>query len=109
MSSHEGLSVERWHQMTLFEQLGNAGSEVGRAIRAKEQGSSRFDGAFIRALDLLDLTLSDPRWRGHRLREIARAREVTCDFLVGDNEYGTTGGSLEAWFLAYAMAARLAR
>ena len=95
--------------MTLFEQLGNAGSEVGRAIRAKEQGSDRFEGAFVRALDLLDLTLSDPRWHGHRLREIARAREVTCDFLVGDNDYGSTSDSLDSWFLAYAMAARWGR
>jgi hypothetical protein len=95
--------------MTLFEQLGNAGSEVGRAIRAKEQGSDRFEGAFVRALDLLDLTLSDPRWHGHRLREIARAREVTCDFLVGDNDYGSTSDSLDSWFLAYAMAARRGR
>ena len=30
------------------------------------------------ALELLDLTLADPRWRG-RLREISRARELLCD------------------------------
>jgi len=109
LNSHPGLTAERWHTRTLFEQLGNVGSEVGRAIRAKEQGSDRFEGAFIRALDLLDLTLSDARWHGHRGREIARAREVTCDFLAGDNEYGSTGASLDAWFRAYAMAARRGR
>jgi hypothetical protein len=28
---HKALTAERWHTMTLFEQLGNIGSEVGRA------------------------------------------------------------------------------
>jgi hypothetical protein len=109
LSSHPGLTAERWHSLTLFEQLGNVGSEVGRAIRAREQGSDRFEGAFVRALDLFDLTLGDTRWHGPRGREIARAREVTCDYLVGDNRYGSTGESLDAWFRAYALAARRGR
>ena len=52
------------------------------------------------------LTLADPRWKGHRLGEIARAREVTCDFLVGDNAFGSTPASLEAYFMHFALAAR---
>jgi hypothetical protein len=35
-----------------------------------------------------------------------RAREVVCDFLVGDNDYESTGESLNAYFFAFAMAAR---
>jgi hypothetical protein len=35
------------------------------------------------------VALADARWRG-RLKEIARAREIVCDFLVGDNEYVST-------------------
>jgi hypothetical protein len=52
--------------------------------------------------------LADPRWRG-RLREIARAREVVCDFLVGDNAYGSTAESLDRYFLPFATAARRGR
>ena len=65
----------------------------------------------MRALELLDLTLSDPRLRGSvtRLREIARAREVVVDFLAGSNEYGTTAASLQRYFDAYAIAARSQR
>ena len=64
-----------------------------------------------RALELFDLTLADNRWRGRfswrgRFREITRAREVVCDFLVGDNEYGSTAASLDRYFLPFAMAAR---
>ena len=89
-----------------MEQLTNIGSEVGRAARAKSQGNEqRLAGALDRALELFDLTLADARWRG-RLKEIARAREVVCDFLVGDNEYGSTAESIDRYFLPFAMAAR---
>lgn len=104
---HAGLSAGRWHTLTLNEQLGNVGSDVGRAIRAKARGDdTRLQGALERALELLDLTLADDRWRGPRRREISRAREVVCDFLVGDNDYASTGESLDAYFFAFAMAAR---
>jgi hypothetical protein len=107
---HRDLAAGRWREMTIAEQLGNAGTDVGRAIRAGAGGDPvRFAAALDRALDLLDLTLADDRWAGPRRREIARAREVVCDFLLGDNVYGSTAESTEAWFMAYAMAARLGR
>ncbi len=93
--------------MTLAEQLGNIGSDVGRAIRASAQHDDiRLQGALDRALELFDLTMADERWRGPRRRETSRAREVVCDFLVGDNEYRSTGESLDAYFFAFAVAAR---
>ena len=104
---HVNLAAGRWHTLTLAEQLGNIGSDVGRAIRAKAQRDDvRLQGALDRALELFDLTLTDERWRGPRRREITRAREVVCDFLVGDNDYASTGESLDAYFFAFAMAAR---
>jgi hypothetical protein len=110
MDGHASLAAGRWQTLTLAEQLGNVGSEVGRAIKARERhDEQRFEGALYRALELFDLTLDDPRWIGHRLREIARAREVTCDFLVGDNDYRSTAESLDAYFLQFALAARLNR
>lgn len=107
---HPDGTAARWMELDLVAQLGNAGSEVARACRARAQGNDqRMELALARALELLDLTLADPRWRGPRRREIARAREVVCDFLVGDNEYGSTAASLDAWFMAYANAARRGR
>ncbi len=106
MTMHAGLASGRWGTLTLAEQLGNAGADVGRAIRAKQDGEQRrCVAALDRALELLDLTLADPRWNGPRLREIARAREVVCDFLLGDNVYGATA-VLDGYFLAFAVAAR---
>jgi hypothetical protein len=110
MTLHRDLAAGRWAELGLHAQLGNVGAEVGRAIRARDAGNAaRAEGALARALELLDLTLADPQHSPARRREIARAREVTCDFLVGDNVYGSTGPSLEGWFMAYAMAARRGR
>ena len=103
---HPGLASGRWQALTLLEQLANIGSEVGRAARAKTSGNeARLAGALDRTLDLFDLTLADDRW-ANRSREIARARELVCDFLVGDNVYASTADSLEAYFRPFAAAVR---
>jgi hypothetical protein len=62
---------------------------------ARGRGNAQqFEGAVVRALELFDLTLSDPRWR-KRLKEIARAREVFCDAVHGGQTYNTTLEDLE--------------
>jgi hypothetical protein len=109
MTVHVGLAAGRWAELSLVEQLANVGSEVGRAARAKAGGvDDRFESALRRSLELFDLTLADERWRGRR-REIARARELVCDFLLGDNAYGSTEASLDAWFMPFAVAANRQR
>lgn len=104
---HASLAHGRWLEMSLMEQLGNVGTEVARAARAKEAGNqARAWNALVRALELFDLTIADERWRGPRRREICRARELVCDFVTGDNEYGSTTESLDRYFLPFAIAAR---
>jgi hypothetical protein len=106
---HVGLTAGRWHELSLLEQLANIGSEVGRASRAKSLGNeARLANALDRCLELFDLTLADDRWR-HRRREIARAREIVCDFLAGDNDARSTAESLDAYFLPFAVASRSSR
>jgi hypothetical protein len=79
---------------------------VSRALRARAKGNeSRMRAALERALELFDLTITDPRFVTER-GEVVCASEVVCDFLVGDNDYQTTPGSLEAYFLAFATNAR---
>jgi hypothetical protein len=104
-AAHPRLAAGQWFELTLAEQLGNIGSEVGRALRASGRGDlDRSRHALDRALELFDLTLADQRWATRR-KEIARTREVVCDFLVGDNEIGSSADSLDAYFLAFAVAA----
>jgi hypothetical protein len=108
---HRDLATGRWAQMTIAEQMGNVGSEISRALRWRDENPKIAAGAIARALDLLDLTLADPRHRRSvaRLREIARAREVVVDFLVGTNTYHSTAVSLQRYFDAFALAAARAR
>jgi len=103
---HKNLAAGRWHELNLVEQLGNIGSEISRAIRARAAGNrKRMDRALDRALELFDLTIADPKNR-RRLREICRAREVVCDHFLGDNEYNSDDESLDRYFTTYAIAAR---
>lgn len=103
---HKNLAVERWFNLSLMEQLGNIGSEVGRAIKWKKQGEKLHqEKALERALELFDLTIADARWI-KRLKEITRAREVVCDFFYGDNVYQTSPKSLEKYFYYFAFAAQ---
>jgi len=80
---HKNLAEGRWYEMSLMEQLGNIGSEVGRArIYQERRDGERLQKAADMALELFDLTLTDRRWKG-RLQEIGRARDVFCDVISG--------------------------
>lgn len=102
---HKELAAGRWYELSLAEQMGNIGSEVLRAANWQGRDEKLFWGAVNRALDLFDLTMTDPRWRG-RLREIARAREVFCDAVYGGKEYGTSFRNLQPYFDLFALGAR---
>lgn len=106
--AHRALAAGGWGRLSLAEQLANVGSEVGRLRRWTGRDDRLAAAAFARALELLDLTLADPRWRG-RLKEIARARELLCDAAAGGQRYGSTLEALDRYFLAFAVAARARR
>lgn len=104
---HQSLAAGRWFELSLAEQLGNIGSEVHRAARARGD-EKRFENAVARALELFHLTISDPRWK-KRLKELTRAREVFCDAVLGGTEYGTSLEDLDKYFYYFAFAARSTR
>ena len=108
---HKELADGRWWTFSIYEQLGNIGSEFERAARAFERGeTARFENAFERMLELFDLTIEDPKWRtNHRLRELCRLREEVCDVFHGNEVYGTPIEVLKKYFLYYAIAARADR
>ena|SRR5881397_495385 len=107
MTAHSDLAAGRWSTFSLAEQLANVGSEVDRAITAwSAQRSDRFDRALARALELFDLTARDDRWRGHRRREILRAREEFCRLFFGEGVPSGTVRSLQHYFLHFAVLAR---
>jgi hypothetical protein len=95
----------KWQEMSLPEQLGNAGSDFERALRWKEKGQIQlFTKAANRTLEQLDLTLTDKRWTSYRRQEIARLREETCRSLfTGENN---KPAGLQKYFLSMATLAR---
>jgi len=102
---HPSLAAGRWHTFTLMEQLANVGSEVERALRWRSKGNQELSGrALDRGLELLALTISDPKHRG-RLRELTRLREVLLDDFLGGNRYGSTEASWHRYFHPFALAA----
>ena len=105
---HASLAAGRWRTLTLVEQLANVGSEVARARRWHDQDPHLCSQAFARALELLDLTIGDPRWKGRR-KELARAREFVCDAMLGGDAYGSDLEGLDRYFYAFAIAARAKR
>lgn len=103
-AQHQDLAAGRWSAMTLAEQLGNIGSEYSRARNWKEKGNVEFfDKAFRRLLELLDLTITDNRWRGARRKELSRVRGGVCEELMNKK---LTGASFTKYFDAMAVAAR---
>ena len=107
MALHRQLAAGRWQTLDLVEQLANVGSEVDRTIRAFEAlQHERFERALARALELFDLTASDGRWRGLRLREILRAREEFVRIFYADASSPASVDGLRRYFLAFAFLAR---
>lgn len=102
------MTSERWQKLTIFEQMGNIGSEINRAFSWRERGNGEYaKQAMDSALELFDLTISDPRWiKTGRLKEICRAREVVCDFFFGENQYNESEERLMKYFDEFALAAR---
>ncbi len=94
-----------WDNYSLEEQLANIGAEVGRASKWQDRDQKLFEGAKFRALELFDLTMDDPRWKGH-LREIALVRELFCEAAEKGEFYETTLKDLERYFLPFTMIAR---
>ena len=101
---HPDLARGRWQRMSLAEQLGNVGSEYSRARKWKAKGNTKFfDKAFRRLLELMDLTITDDRWRGFKRRELARVRGGVCAELI---DIDAAGLGFTKYFDAMAVAAR---
>ena len=98
MSEHI-FNRQKWQSLTIFEQMDNIGSEVGRAFAARRRGdTTAMTGAWQRGLDLLDATAEQlARQKSPKLHEVLRARELFA---------GMEDESLEDYFMWFAVAAR---
>jgi hypothetical protein len=103
MSKHV-FDATKWAAMDVFNQMGNIGSEVGRALSAKRQGNTRrSQAAFERGLDLIDETAR--LWAAEKkpgLKELLYARELFAESMTTN----TIDQTLEKYFMEFAIAAR---
>jgi len=104
MSSHE-FDRTKWAKLDVFNQMGNIGSEVGRALTAKRQRRpERMQSAFYRGLDLMNATAE--AWAGQKrvgIPELLCARELFAESILTDKVDPT----LEDYFMQFAVAARM--
>ena len=100
------MDPSRFKQLSLAEQMGNIGSELARMQHWENLGDPhQREKAFFRALELIDLTLSDSRWQ-KRLKEIARLREVVCDCYCGQKIYHAVLKDIVEYCTNFAIYAR---
>ncbi|MDR3363494.1 MAG: hypothetical protein LBS91_00865 [Clostridiales Family XIII bacterium] len=105
-----GIEREKWAALSFEEQMGNIGSEVGRAIIAHRKGMrTREDRAIDRALDLFaaeaDVLVGTPF--AYRLKEALRARDEFLR-LFFDGTFEKDADRIERYFMWFAFIARTA-
>jgi len=101
------MDVEKWHKMSLAEQMGNIGSEAQRAFSMQKRGDEeQKEKSIDRFLELIDLTLGDKRWQ-KRCLEICRMREVLCDYFFAKNSFGSSFENLINYFNAFALTIKI--
>lgn len=105
---HQELNSEKWQKLSFFDQMANIDAEIGRTINWREKDKNKSISAFERGLELLDLTISDPKNR-KGLKELCRLREMIADYFYFKNEYSSTSRSWQNYFYPFSYAAALHR
>lgn len=105
---HQNLANGRWFELTLIEQLANVGSEVERTMSWRTKNKDFSEKAFIRALELLSLTISDKK-NSKRLKELTRLKETLIDYFAYNNEYGSSDSLWHKYFFPFNWAARVTK
>lgn len=91
--------------MSLAHQLWNTWSEFSRAINSKNN-NERMQMALERWLELMDMTIADPKLSWPWRKELCRLREVICDHFYWDDMYDITDEYINKYFLDFAIMAR---
>ena len=75
------MEINRWKNFTKRQQLLTIGSEFMRAEVWQKKDRKKFQSALERALKLIDLTLSDEKWKNN-LQMILVLREEVAKFFI---------------------------
>jgi hypothetical protein len=94
---HKNLANGRWQEMPFLEQMANIGSEVYRALKWKGKNNKYARSAFLRSLELFDLT-KESKLTFPQYKELTRMREIWVDYFEYDNKYNSTAESINRYF-----------
>jgi hypothetical protein len=98
---HKDLTEERWNSMSIIEQMANIGCDVDRAIGWRNKGNLDYSHkAFERALELLQLTIDDPKNR-KRWSELCPLKDHLIDYFMYDNKYASTDELFHNYFFNF--------
>ena len=97
------INRQRRSKLSLLEQLGNIGSEVGRTFKAARNDDQQVSQkAILQALDLFDATLAAPERSFAERKEILRVREQFLKTVTTESMQP----SLESYFIKFAIGAQ---
>ncbi|MEO0137277.1 MAG: hypothetical protein ABIL40_10245 [candidate division WOR-3 bacterium] len=99
------LAQGRWFQFAFIEQMAHIGGEVNRVVSWREKNRACSINAVERALELIDLTITDPKNK-RRLKEFLRLREVLVDYFYFDNQDRSSDKLWQNYFYQFFYAAR---
>lgn len=106
MEIHKQLDNSRWRTYSLAFQLGSVGAEVSRLLNWLKKGDrAQAEKALTRAMELLDATIADARWKNN-MGELLRLRELINSKIFAPEMYQVTDKQLEQYFLPFAILAR---
>jgi hypothetical protein len=103
------LAEGRWQDLSLCQQMANIGSEIGRAIKWKNQANQKLYEKFLfKGIEYLDLTIQDKKYLSTaKLREICRLKEFLCDHFLGDDSWGFDDEWFEKYLNQFALSLQL--
>lgn len=91
----------KWWNLSIGDQIANAGGELARAIRRKNNNDSRGTQEYcIHAIELLSYTKLDPK-NANRYGELSNAQEEIMDYLFGENLYKNDDESIMKFYDAF--------
>ena len=95
----------RWQELSWAQQLGNIGSEIGRAgYWHSKNDLVTTQNCLVRVLELLDLSLDYKHWTSTQVRELAIFREVVADWYSGEKQYNVPPEILEEYCTQFVLA-----
>lgn len=111
MKAGYAVDQSKWAALTIFEQMGNIYSEVGRSFNAKKHNNDYDrDQAMSRAIDLFDATTAVLiAKKSPKSKEVLRAKEEYLGALISNDTTSLEIQNLDRYFMQFAIAARMNR